>query len=75
MIRTIVKVYLRDENGELDYFITPINLPEDEAHYYYINKWWNMGIVDDHMMQCYAVETVQTVTMDNGLSKPLPDYQ
>lgn len=64
MIRTTVKVYLRDENGELDYFITPINLREEEAHAYYINKWWNMGVINDHMMQCYKVETIRITRTD-----------
>ncbi len=58
MIRTTVKVYLRGKDGELDHFITPINLPEQEAHEYYIGKWWNMGTDTDKMMKCYMVETL-----------------
>ena len=53
MVRTTVK------DGKKDSFVTPINLPEDEAHQYYIGKWWNMGIEGDYMMKCYAVETIK----------------
>lgn len=59
MIRTTVKVYLKDKDGKKNSFVTPINLPEDEAHQYYIGKWWNMGIESDYMMKCYAVETIK----------------
>lgn len=59
MIRTTVKVYLKDKDGKKDSFVTPINLPEDEAHQYYIGKWWNMGIEGDYMMKCYMVETIK----------------
>lgn len=59
MVRTTVKVYLKDKDGKKDSFVTPINLPEDEAHQYYIGKWWNMGIEGDYMMKCYAVETIK----------------
>lgn len=27
-MKTIVKVYLKDEHGNKDWFVTPINLPE-----------------------------------------------
>lgn len=54
-----VKVYLRDEQGNEDYFITPIRLSEEDAHQYYLNNWWNMGIEYDHMMLCYKVETIK----------------
>lgn len=27
-MKTIVKVYLKDEHGNEDWFVTPINLPE-----------------------------------------------
>lgn len=59
MERTTVRVYLRGKDGELDQFVTPINLPTQEAHDYYINKWWNMGIETDKMMKCYMVETLK----------------
>ena len=35
-MKTIVKVYLKDEHGNEDWFVTPINLPEQEAHENYI---------------------------------------
>ena len=47
MARTIVKVYLRGKDGDLDSFITPINLSEKDARDYYIGKWWNMVIETD----------------------------
>lgn len=32
-MKTIVKVYLKDEHGNKDWFVTPINLPEcDNIH-------------------------------------------
>ena len=37
-MKTIVKVYLKDEHGNEDWFVTPINLPEQEAHENYIGK-------------------------------------
>ncbi|MFQ8804143.1 MAG: hypothetical protein ACLR8Y_02175 [Alistipes indistinctus] len=53
MARTIVKVYLRGKNGDLDSFITPINLSGKRG---WQNttwaKWWNMGIETDKMMKC-----------------------
>lgn len=36
-MKTIVKVYLKDEHGNKDWFVTPINLPEQEAHENYMN--------------------------------------
>lgn len=54
-----VKVYLRDEQGNEDYFVTPIRLSEEDAHRYYLNHWWNIGIEYDHMMLCYKVETIK----------------
>lgn len=59
MERTTVRVYLRGEDGEHDQFVTPINLPTQEAHDYYIGKWCNMGIETDKMMKCYMVETLK----------------
>lgn len=56
-MKTIVKVYLKDEQGNED--VTPINLPEEEAHMYYIGKWFNMGRETDHMMKCWKVETLK----------------
>lgn len=58
-MRTTVKVYLRDKQGNEDWFVTPINLPEQEAHENYIGKWINMGRETDHMMKCYKVETIK----------------
>ena len=58
-MRTTVKVYLIDNDGKEDSFITPINLPENEAHAYYMGKWWNMGTDGDRMMKCYKVETIE----------------
>ena len=60
MARTIVKVYLRGKSGDLDSFITPINLSEKDARDYYIGKWWNMGIETDKMMKCYKVDILKT---------------
>lgn len=54
---TIVKVYLKDEQGSEDWFVTPINLSEQEAHKYYL---FNMGRETDHMMKCYKVETIKS---------------
>jgi hypothetical protein len=59
MIETIVKVFLRDEAGNLDSFTTTINLPEQESHAYYLGRSWNMGVKGDRMMECYKVETVE----------------
>ena len=58
-MKTTVKVYLIDNEGKEDSFITPINLSENEAHNYYLNKFWNMGIDGDKMMKCYKVETLE----------------
>lgn len=41
-MKTIVKVYLKDEHGNEDWFVTPINLPEQEAHENYIGKRFNI---------------------------------
>ena len=59
MKRTTVKVYLKGQDGKEDSFVTPINLPEDEAIKYYLNRWWNMGIDGDRMMLCYNVEILE----------------
>lgn len=58
-MKTIVKVYLKDEHGNEDWFVTPINLPEQEAHENYIGKRFNIGIDTDHMMKCWKVETLR----------------
>lgn len=58
-MRTIVKVYLKDKQGNEDWFVTPINLPEQEAHENYIGKWLNIGRETDHMMKCWKVETLR----------------
>lgn len=58
-MKTTVKVYLRDEQGNEDYFI-PINLSEQEAHKYYLGNIFNMGCETDHMMKCYKVETIKS---------------
>lgn len=60
MARTIVKVYLRGKNGDLDNFITPINLSEKDARGYYLNKWLNRGAETDKMMKCYKVDILKT---------------
>lgn len=60
MPKTIVKVYLRGKDGNLDNFITPINLSENEARNYYLGKWWNMGTETDRMMKCYKVDILKT---------------
>lgn len=60
MKRTTVKVYLKGQDGKEGSFVTPINLPEDEAIKYYLNRWWNMGIDGDRMMLCYKVEILET---------------
>lgn len=58
-MKTIVKVYLKDEHGNKDWFVTPINLPEQEAHENYIGKRFNIEIDTDHMMKCWKVETLR----------------
>lgn len=37
-MRTTVKVYLQDEQGNKDWFVTPINLSEQEAYKYYFGS-------------------------------------
>ena len=69
MTRTTVKVYLEDVNGNTDSFTTSINLAEQEAHDYYLNKWWNMGTEGDHMMKCNRVETLQ-IEQDGRIIMP-----
>nr|DAH25963.1 MAG TPA: hypothetical protein [Caudoviricetes sp.] len=59
-MKTTVKVYLRDEQGNEDWFVTPINLSEREAHKYYLVNTFNMGRETDHMMTCYKVETIKS---------------
>ena len=54
-MKTIVKVYLKDEHGNEDWFVTPINLPEQEAHENYIGKRFNIGIDTDHMMKWLSI--------------------
>ena len=58
--RTVVKVYLTGREGDLDSFVTPINLSEKEARNYYLGKWFNMGIETDKMMKCYKVDILET---------------
>ena len=60
MPQTIVKVYLRGRGGDLDSFITSINLSEKDARCYYVGKWWNMGVEGDKMMKCYKVEILNS---------------
>lgn len=60
MARTTVKVYLRGKDGELNSFITSINLSGKDARDYYIGKWWNMGIETDKMMKCYKLEILKS---------------
>ena len=58
--RTVVKVYLRGREGDLDSFVTSINLSEKEARNYYLGKWFNMGPETDKMMKCYKVDILET---------------
>lgn len=58
MIRTKVKLYLKGEGGDTDSITTWINLPEQEAHDYYIGKRINVGVVSDRMMKCHKVKTL-----------------
>lgn len=60
MAKTVVKVYLRGREGDLDSFVTPINLSEKEARNYYLGKWFNMGTETDKMMKCYKVDILET---------------
>ena len=60
MARTVVKVYLRGREGDLDSFVTPISLSEKEARNYYLGKWFNMGTETDKMMKCYKVDILET---------------
>lgn len=59
-MKTTVKVYLRDEQGNEDWFVTPINLSEQEAHKYYLGNTFNMRHETDHMMKCYKVEIIKS---------------
>lgn len=59
-MKTTVKVYLKDEQGNKDWFVTPINLSEQEAHRYYLGNIFNMGRETDHMMKCYKVEIIKS---------------
>lgn len=58
MIKTKVKVFLKDTEGNKDTLVTWVNLPEQEAHDRYIGKWINVGIRKEHLMKCYKVETL-----------------
>ena len=60
MARTVVKVYLRGREGDLDSLVTSINLSEKEARNYYLGKWFNMGTETDKMMKCYKVDILET---------------
>ncbi len=60
-MRTIVKVYLRDGQGNEDHFTTPINLSEEEARKYYLGNTFNMGCETDHMMKCWKVEVLKVL--------------
>lgn len=71
-MKTIVKVYLKDEHGNKDWFVTPINLPEQEAHENYIGKRFNIGIDTDHMMKCWKVETLR---VENSILSSLFERQ
>ena len=59
-MKTTVKVYLKDEQGNKDWFVTPINLSEQEAHKYYLGNIFHMGCETDHMMTCYKVEIIKS---------------
>lgn len=59
-MKTTVKVYLKDGQGNKDRFVTPINLSGQEAHGYYLGNIFNMGRETDHMMKCYKVETIRS---------------
>lgn len=59
-METTVKVYLRDEQGNEDWFVTPINLSEQEVRKYYLGNIFNMGCETDHMMTCYKVEIIKS---------------
>ncbi|WP_342975117.1 hypothetical protein [Phocaeicola dorei] len=59
-MKTTVKVYLKDEQGNKDWFVTPISLSGQEAHKYYLGNIFNMGCETDHMMKCYKVETIKS---------------
>ena len=51
---------MRGREGDLDSFVTPINLSEKEARNYYLGKWFNMGTETDKMMKCYKVDILET---------------
>ena len=44
---TIVKVYLKDKQGNEDWFVTPINLSEQEAHKYYLCLLYTSDAADE----------------------------
>lgn len=40
---------------------TSINGTEEEIKSYFLDKWFNIGSVDDHMVQVSGVEFLETV--------------
>ena len=54
MITTTVKVTFSDNNS----LVTRINTDLQGAKEYYLHKWFNLGSVEDHMVQAIMVEQV-----------------
>ena len=47
------------KDGIKNNFSTRINLSEEEAKEYYLDKWWNVGRGEhDHFEYCYKVEII-----------------
>lgn len=69
-MKTIVKVYLKDEHGNKDWFVTPINLPEQEAHENYISTIENGGFF--FLMSCLLlVPNIYSTFWISWISKQL----
>lgn len=58
MIRTKVKLHLKDNDGNKDVMVTWINLSEQEAHTHYIGKWLAVSTEPVKLMKCHKVETL-----------------
>lgn len=63
MIKTLIDIFFRDEEGNEDKTTTWINCPPEETEKYYLGRWFNRGprhtttgMRDDWMMRCYKVE-------------------
>ena len=55
MIRTKVRLYLKDEGGNKDTLVIWANLPEEEAHTHYIGKWLAVSTEPVKLMKCHKI--------------------